>query len=109
MRLPFILALTLLGGAAAPPTECAQTGLPGQTYPMQTDLTGQPGGSAGLAGQTFAALPGPEGNVVCRSPLPGAALQSNTLHSESADIIHGLPAPDILRPLTDPQPHPEFR
>jgi hypothetical protein len=77
---------------------------------MATDLTGQAGSSAGLAGQTFAALPGPEGNVACRSPLPGAAaLQTNTLHSESADVIHGLPSPEILRPITDPQPRPEFR
>jgi len=36
-------------------------------------------------------------------------VQTNTLRSESADVIHGLPAPDILRPLTEAPPRPGFR
>jgi hypothetical protein len=107
-KLPLILALTLLGGAAAPPVDCVQNGLPGQTYPAATDLTGQPNGSAGLAGESFAVVPNPDGSIPCRSPLP-VAPQGNTLQSESSDVIHGLPALDILRPITEPQPRPEFR
>jgi hypothetical protein len=111
---PSILSLTLLGtvlgGASAPPPDCPQASIPGgQTYPMAVDLSGQAGAATGLSSATFAALPSLEGTSPCRSPLPVSPQQTSTLQSESADVIHGLPLPDILRPITDPQPHPELR
>jgi hypothetical protein len=101
-----LLGGTLLGGAAAPPADCGQPMQPTRTYPMPTDLSGHPQTGAGLAGQTFATLPSPDSSG-CHSAFPASA--DNALRSENADVVHGLPMPDILRPITDPQPKPEFR
>lgn len=113
-KLPFILSFNLLQGAAAPSPDCPQIAMPGQSFPAQLDLSGRPSGTSGLSGQSFAALPGLDAGNPCNSPLPGGAGRANTLRSESGqsesgDVLHGLPLPDILRPITDPHQRPEYR
>jgi hypothetical protein len=105
-KTPAILALLLLGAAAAPPGDCLPNGDSGQMLPMPLDLAGRPSASVGLTGQTFAAMPGLEGG--CRGAVP-SSLQSTTLRSESADVLHGLPAPDILRRMDEPKRAPIFQ
>jgi hypothetical protein len=73
--------------------------------PIPLDLAGRPNASAGLTSQTFAMLPSADG---CHSPLPSTA-QSTTLRSESGDVLHGLPSPDILRPMDEPKRAPQFQ
>jgi hypothetical protein len=62
------------------------------------DLAGRPSMPAGLTGQVFAALPTPEVAGGWRSPLPSTSWSNATLHSDTADILHGLPMPEILPP-----------
>jgi hypothetical protein len=106
-NLRLILVLVLLGGAAAPPTECAGTGPSNQTYAVRTDLTDRPAGPYALMGGSD--VPIAESAMPCRTPLTGSALQGNNPAGEASDAIHGLPAPDVLRPLADPMPHSGFR
>jgi hypothetical protein len=103
-----ILSLLFLGAAAAPPSDCLPGMDSGQTLPAPLDLAGRPSAPVGLTAQTFAALPSAEGGGGCRSPLPSAS-QSATLRSESGDVLHGLPAPDILRPMDEPKRAPQFQ
>jgi hypothetical protein len=97
-----------LAAAAAPPGDCVPDASAGQTAPIPLDLAGRPSVPTGLAGHTFATLPNSEAGNGCRSPLPSVT-QSTTLRSESGDILHGLPAPDILRPIDEPKRAPDFQ
>lgn len=99
MKALAFLPLIMLGAAAAPQSDCgASISEPGSTLPMPIDLAGRPSGSPGLTGQAFATLSDPELQAGCRSPLPSAAHES-TLRSESGDILHSLPAPELFNPL----------
>lgn len=105
-RLLLVPAMILLGAAAAPQGDCSvHLGDPGELLPAPRDLAGRPSLPTGLAGQGFAALPTTEVASGCRSPLPSAASPSS-LRSDSADVLHGLPAPDFTRPLGDPKRAP---
>ena len=107
-KTPAILSLLWLAAAAAPPPDCAPEVGSGQALPIPLDLAGRPSASVGLSGQTFGPLPNSEGGNGCRSPLPSNA-QSSTLRSESGDVLHGLPSPDILRPMDEPKQAPQFQ
>jgi hypothetical protein len=103
-----ILSLLLLGAAAAPPGDCLPAPDGARMLPAPLDLAGRPSVSAGLTGQMFATLPGAESGNGCRSALPSGA-QATTLRSESDDILHGLPSPDILRRMDEPKQAPQFQ
>jgi hypothetical protein len=107
-KTPALLSLLFLAAAAAPPDDCLSASVSGQSLPIPLDLAGRPNAASGLAGQAFAVLPGSDGDAGCRSPLPSNA-QSTTLRSETGDVLHGLPLPDILRPMDEPKRAPEFR
>lgn len=107
-KLPAMLALLLLAAAAAPPGDCTQGGDSEKTLPSSIDLAGRPSVSAGLSGRMFAPLPSTDGNNGCRSPLASSS-QSTTLRTESGDVLHGLPVPDILRPINEPRRAPQFQ
>jgi len=97
------LPLIMLGAAAAPQSDCsAPAGASGGTLPSPIDLAGRPAASQGLTGQMFAALPVPEVPAGCLSPLPSAS-QASTLRSDSADVLHSLPAPEMVSPLLLPK------
>jgi hypothetical protein len=96
-----------LGAAAAPPSDCP--GASGATtLPLPMDLQGRPLARSGLNNQNFAALPSTEAAAGCRTPLPSASTSSN-LRSEQGDVLHSLPAPDILRPIDEPRHAPVYR
>jgi hypothetical protein len=107
-KTPALLLMLFLAAAASPPDDCLTGADDRQTLPIPLDLAGRPNASSGLDGQTFAVLPGSEGDNGCRSPLPSNA-QSTPLRSDSTDVLHGLPMPDILRPMDEPKRAPEFR
>jgi hypothetical protein len=106
-RMPAV-ALLFLAAAAAPPADCGSAGDPGPILPLPLDLAGRPDMAAGLAGRGFAPLPGAGSSAGCRETLP-TPVQSGTLRSESNDVLHGLPAPDILRPINEPRRSPQFQ
>jgi hypothetical protein len=106
--LTFPLLLFLGAAAGPPPSDCGAGAEAGAMLPAPLDLAGRPSMPSGLTGQTFATLPTTEGMSGCRSPLPSAS-QSSTLQSESGDILHGLPQPDILRPIDEPKRAPQFQ
>jgi hypothetical protein len=101
------LAPLLLGAAAAPPGECSPGVDDGEAAPAPPDLAGRPSVAAGLTGQTFAALPGPEGGNDCHSPLRSVS-QAAPLRRQSGDVLHGLPDPESLRPVDEPRLAPQF-
>ncbi len=103
-----ILPLILLAAAAAPPDDCVRGPASGQLMPTPLDLAGRPAAPEGLTGQTFATLPSLEGVGGCRSALSSASQPSN-LRSDSGDVLHGLPSPDILRRMDEPRRAPEFQ
>ena len=106
LKLLLIPSLILLGGAAAPQGDCsARLGEPGQNLPTPIDLAGRPAAPTGLAGQGFATLPTTDVAAGCRSPLPSTASPSS-LRSDSADVLHGLPTPEILQPINEPRRAP---
>jgi hypothetical protein len=106
-KTPAILSLLLLlGAAAAPPGDCLSGGEGLQTLPLSLDLAGRPAAPSGLTGQAFATMPGADGG--CRNPLPTNP-QATTLRSESADVLHSLPTPDILRRMDEPKRAPSFQ
>jgi hypothetical protein len=108
-KMPAVLSLLFLAAGAAPPGDCSSGAAGGQTLlPAAQDLAGRPSVAAGLSGQTFAALPSADSTAGCRGTLPSAT-QSTTLRSESGDVLHGLPAPEILRPMNEPKRAPEFQ
>ena len=107
-RTPAIVSLLWLAAAAAPPSDCTPHPDNGPTLPTPLDLAGRPNAPSGLTGQTFAALPTTEAPAGCRSALPSVT-QSTTLRSESGDVLHGLPAPDILRRMDEPRRAPMFQ
>jgi hypothetical protein len=107
-KMPALLSLLFLAAAAAPPDDCGAGADNGQALPIPLDLAGRPNASSGLSGQTFGGLPSSESGNGCRSPLTSSA-QPTTLRSESGDVLHGLPMPDILRPMDEPKRAPEFR
>jgi hypothetical protein len=97
------LPLILLGAAAAPQSDCSvPAGGSDGMLPTPLDLAGRPAVSPGLTGQNFATLPVPDIQTGCRSPLPSAS-QASTLRSDSGDILHSLPAPELLSPLGPPR------
>jgi hypothetical protein len=98
-----VAAGLLIGGAAAPPPDCAPEADRGQTLPIPLDLAGRPTVSAGLAGHAFATPPSAEGNAGCRNPLP-SVIQSTTSRGEAADALHGLPAPDLMQSMDQAKP-----
>jgi hypothetical protein len=107
-RIPAAVALLSLAAAAAPPSDCGAIGDSGQVLPLPLDLAGRPDMAAGLAGHGFATLPGEVASTGCHNALPTAS-QVWTLRSESSDVLHGLPAPDILRPISEPRQAPHFQ
>ena len=105
---PAVLSLLLLTAGAAPPGDC-QPGLnSGPMLPAPLDLTGRPAAPFGLSAQTVSTVPSADAAGACRSALPSAA-QATTLRSETDDIIHGLPSPEILRPMNEPKRAPIFQ
>lgn len=103
-----VLPLLFLAAAAAPSFDCQPTIDTGQTLSMPLDLTGRPNVPAGVAGSGFAPVPRADASGGC----PGSAaatLQPTTLRNDSDDILHGLPAPDILRPVDEPKRAPVFQ
>lgn len=107
-KTPAILSLLWLTAAAAPPADCLPEGDSGQALPIPLDLAGRPSASVGLSGQAFGPLANSAASNGCRSPLSSNA-QSSTLRSESGDMLHGLPSPDILRPIDEPKRAPQFQ
>jgi hypothetical protein len=106
-KLPAALSLLVLTAGAAPPGDCLSTSAGGATLPSSLDLAGRPSVGAGLSGHTFAALPSTDGATGCRSAA--SATPATTLRSESGDVLHGLPAPEILRPMNEPRRAPDFQ
>jgi hypothetical protein len=105
-RMLAILPLIFLGAAAEPSGDCASPAETGQTMPAPADLGARPSATTGLGGQAFAALPtGTESG--CSMTLPSIT-QSTTLRSESNEVLHGLPTPDIQRRMDEPRRAPEF-
>ncbi len=102
------LSLLLLTAAASAPGDCLPGGDGGPTLPLPLDLAGRPSLSPGLSGQPMAVLPHPQGTNGCLSPLPSTA-QAPTLRGESSDMLHGLPAPDLLRPIDEQRQAPQFQ
>jgi hypothetical protein len=103
------LPLVFLGAAAAPQTDCGATlGGGYQAVPAPPDPAGRSVPSAGLGGSVFAALPTTEVDAGCRSPLPMSG-QSGTLRSDSADILHGLPTPELMRRIDEPKRSPYYQ
>jgi len=101
-----ILPLIFLGAAASPQNDCgAALGGGDQQLPAPLDLTGRP---AVQTGHAFTALPTPEANAGCLSPLPAPG-QPSSLRSDSADVLHGLPNSDLLRPIDEPKRAPLFQ
>ena len=92
--------------AAAATGDCLGNRDTGQALPLPLDLAGRPSATSGLAAHTFASEPAAEADKGCQSPLPSAS-QSATAHGEAADVLHGLPAPDILDPLAEPKSTPQ--
>jgi hypothetical protein len=107
-KLLAIVPLIFLGAAAAPPGDCGFVPHGATVLPPQQDLAGRLAMQPGLSGQVFAALPTPNAMPGCRSPLPSAA-QPGTLRSDNDDILHGLPAPELTRPLHEPRQVPFIR
>jgi hypothetical protein len=107
-KTPAMLSLLFLAAAAAPPGDCLSGSDSGLTLPTAVDLAGRPNIPAGLTAQTFAALPGADAAGGCRGALPSASA-SATLRSESGDVLHGLPAPDLLQPMDESRRAPQFR
>jgi hypothetical protein len=96
-RILAILPLIFLGAAAAPPGDCGSSADTGQAMPAPT----------GFSGQAFAALP-PQGAASdCHMTLPSIT-QSTTLRSQSNDVLHGLPLPNIQRRMDEPRRAPDF-
>ena len=106
-KLPAALSLLFLTAGAAPPGDCLSASTGGPTLPTSVDLAGRPSIGAGLSSQTFAALPSTDGASGCRTAA--SATQATTLRSESGDVLHGLPAPEILRPMNEPKRAPDFQ
>ena len=100
------LPLLFLAAGAAPPGDCLSGSAGGPMLPTSLDLAGRPSVGAGLSGQTFAALPGTDAGTGCRAV--SSATQATSLRSESGDVLHGLPAPEILRPMNEPKRAPDF-
>jgi hypothetical protein len=106
---PAILSLIWLAAAAAPPGDCRPDSSPNLALPVLIDLAERPPAPpAGLAGQTFATLPGAQVAADCHNALPSTA-QATILRNDSADVLHGLPGPDIARRLDGPRGAPEFQ
>jgi len=99
-----ILPLIFLAAAAAPQGDCMQYAGSGVMRPP-LDFPGRPSGPEG-AGQVLATLPGAD--PVCRPALPPIG-QATILRNESADALHGLPAPEITLGLDEPRRAPAFQ
>lgn len=108
LKRPILLLLIFLGAAAAPPDDCTPGVANGAALPSTLDLAGRPGVTAGLSGQNFATLPNTQGVNGCRSGLSSAS-QSTTLRSETGDVLHGLPAPELLQRIDEPKRAPAFQ
>jgi hypothetical protein len=102
------LPLIFLGAAAAPPGDCSPRMATGQTLPTPLDLAGRPTAAGGLSGETVVPLPDLDTPAGCDISLPSTA-QVTPLRSETGDVLHGLPQPDILRRVDEPQHAPEFQ
>jgi hypothetical protein len=102
-----ILPLIFLAGAAAQQGDCTLEGMGTMPSAAPLDLVGPQRLPAG-AGQSVAALPGAGGLSGCRPALPSTA-QATILRNDSADVLHGLPAPEITRRLDEPRRAPEFQ
>jgi hypothetical protein len=101
-----ILPLIFLAAAATPQGDCTPDAAAGMPAPL--DLAGRPRAPLGLSGQSLTTLPGAEGLPGCHPALPSTA-QATILHNESADVLHGLPTPEIARRLDEPRRAPEFQ
>lgn len=101
-KLPFILSLTLLQGAAEQQEPCSQDAAPGQTpiAPLTIDL-GRAGLAFGMATQTARLAPQAPTAKGCLQTGAQGTLESS-LRNERADIVHRLPLPDILHSPLEP-------
>jgi hypothetical protein len=102
------LPLIFLGAAAAPPGDCSPRMGAEQVLPTPLDLAGRPNLPTGLTGETLAAPPSLDAPAGCGVSMPSTA-QVTPLRSETGDVLHGLPQPDILRRVDEPQHAPEFQ
>ncbi len=98
----FLLSLLWLTAAATPPEDCGSDADGGQTLPMPADPARRPNMPGGPN-----AADSDSGNG-CRGVLPSLP-QPTTLRRESEDLLHGLPSPDILRPMDEPKRAPLFQ
>lgn len=104
-----ILPLIFLAAGAAPPD--AQNSSCGQSALSPSG----PGLSVGAGGSAFAPIPAPgdapEGatqeTLRCGAASPSP--QIGMPRVETGDILHGLPAPDLLRRIDEPRRAPEFQ
>ena len=103
-KLPFILSLSLLQGAADFQAGCGQDHVAGHAPVTAPSPDPGRGGQASgvMYGQTTQRAPstGPLGG--CGTPSSGSSL-TGSLQNERADIVHGLPLPDILRSPFEPK------
>ena len=106
-KFPVILSLTLLQGAAGPQQGCVQDITPGQVPlgSLSVDLATRGGSMSGMTGETTQSMPQISTNSGC-SVSSSPASVSSALRNEHADIVHGLPLPDILRSPLEPRTQP---
>jgi|HubBroStandDraft_4_1064222.scaffolds.fasta_scaffold1273445_2 hypothetical protein len=104
-----VLPSILLGAAAAPPGDCSPRTGTEQTLPTPLDLAGRPNLPTGLAGEALAPPPSLDAPAGCGGTSLPSTAQVTPLRSETGDVLHGLPQPDILRRVDEPQHAPEFQ
>ena len=107
-KTPAVLALLLLAAATPAAGGCPPNADGGQFLLRPLELTGRPQVTAGLTGQTLKTLRSSDGANGCRGPLPAVA-ESTRFGNGSGDVLHGLPAPDLLRPIDESSQVPRLR
>lgn len=107
-RAPAIFALLGLAAAAAPPTDCgppSTLNAAGGTLSASQDLAGRPVPTPDLGTQTYATLPSRPDAGDCQNPLSAVSHAAGPQDGED-EIMHGLPAPEILRPMNETKKSP---
>ncbi|MDR3538424.1 MAG: hypothetical protein P4L71_18155 [Acetobacteraceae bacterium] len=104
-KVPVILAIGLFGGAAAQVDCGVPPAAPGTVLPVPVDLAGHlaPPPAAGQAACGAAATPSSGSSAPATGArAPGGSGQIPSLDGISTDVLHGLPAPDLLGPPAVP-------
>lgn len=107
-RVPAIIALVFLAAAAAPPTDCtapSSINAAGRTLPTPQDLAGRPIQAPPLGMQNYATLPPNPDSGDCQGPVSAVA-RPNRLRDDEDEVLHGLPSPEILRPMDETKKSP---